>query len=108
MTMDLIGGIVIVVLLTAAMATSTWHYHRGLNRIRHQSEALRRAEQALAQLQTTGDCRIDDADSRLTLEPDATAAPEGWRWVRLRLEYRDARAILTALVRQPPATGGAP
>lgn len=98
--LDIVVGLAIVAVLTIGLTVTVGEHHRAMSRLRDSGEALRLAERALAELQSSAKASTIE-HATVKVEPIAVdGAPAGWRWVRVSVTLRRGAAELTGLAPQ--------
>ena len=104
--LDVSVALVVVTILTVALAITMGHQRRAMTRLSDTRQAIRLAEQALAELQRSGATALGGEDIDLKLVPaEGPDAPTGWRWMRVAVTYRRGAAELTGLIPASPEGG---
>lgn len=105
-TLDVLGGLIIVIVLATALVIGVSHQTRALRVVRDSKAAVAIAERAIVDLQA-GHKPTTEAggkEATITVEPlHAVEAPEGWVWTRVDVRYGHGGAELTGLVPQAAA-----
>lgn len=111
MTVDAVMGLAILAILAGALAVGVNRSRDAGHRLSDTRGAAWAAEQALMQMQTSGKPAASDAVAIERLEAvEASSAPAGYVWVRVRAQRNGRSATLTGLVPTSavPAEGGQP
>jgi hypothetical protein len=97
--LDIVGGLLIVTVLTIALATAVGEHGRSMSRLADSREALRLAERAMVEIQRTGATRIRGPQTQVRIEGvPGEGPPAGWRWAKVAVQYRRGSAELVGLV----------
>ena len=107
---DVIAGLLILVVLTATLATSLARQDRAAQKLADSRAATRLAEQPLPALQTGRAPPTPEEGTAIDivpLEPGDAAPPAGRAWVRVTVTRNGRSSSLIGLTRADAAGGGA-
>lgn len=97
--MDVIGGLLILSVLVAVLATAVFQQQKAVRRLDDSLAAVAIAERALADLQTGQAPQAEDPQSTvIQVHPiKGVQAPPGRVWVRVAVSYRTGGTELTGI-----------
>lgn len=96
---DVLGGLMIIGVLTLGVVTAVYHHQRAMNALARQKQAVALAEIAAASLQSGAGLPESTPETRYSLQRLEEAEPLAQHvWVRVRVEHRGVPMELVAVV----------